>query len=259
MTLREKKAGHRLLWLDSVGSTNDIARELALAGGEEGTIVLAREQTAGRGSKGRSWVSATDLGLYLSMILRPRIAPDKAAVLTLGAAVAVTETIKDEFNIDADIKWPNDVLIRNRKVCGILVESAIERESVLYAILGIGVNLTQHFFPVEIAESATSLLIECNREIGVHEFLPPLLKRLDRWCLNETAPEGILDRYRLLSSYANGCEINVTQGTEGTTFEGITRGLTASGALIVETSSGEVKTLFSGEVTKIRAKGESRI
>src|SRR6267142_5468761 len=114
----KNKLGKSLLRFDSVSSTNDVARELALAGASEGLCVIAREQTAGRGRQGRSWSSPPGEGLYMSLILRPEIRAAESAIITLAAAVAVAETLKLDFQVSVDIKWPNDILASGRKICG---------------------------------------------------------------------------------------------------------------------------------------------
>src|SRR5262245_59001114 len=117
------RLGSTVLRFESLPSTNDIARELAQSGESEGIAVLARQQSAGRGRQGRSWSSPPDQGLYVSLVLRPDILPADSSVITLAAAVAVAETLEQDYRIPPDIKWPNDVMARGRKICGILVES----------------------------------------------------------------------------------------------------------------------------------------
>ena len=242
------KFGSTILRLDSVSSTNDAARELAARGASEGTCVLAREQTAGRGRQGRSWSSPAGGGVYLSVILRPEIKAAGSAVLTLAAAVAVAETLKLDFEVAADIKWPNDVLVSGRKICGILIESAIEGELIQYAVMGIGVNIAEQSFPEEIAHSATSLLLESGRLITPEDFLKLLLLRLEHWYTTATSrPDRVIARWQELSSYARGCAVRVH--SSDWSIEGITRGLSATGALIVELSDGSTREVHSGEVT----------
>jgi BirA family biotin operon repressor/biotin-[acetyl-CoA-carboxylase] ligase len=246
--------GATLLRFDSLASTNDLARDLAADGADEGLAVVANHQTAGRGSKGRSWSSPPGEGLYLSVVLRPKLAASKSPILTLSAAVAVAETISQEFGIAADIKWPNDVLLSNRKVCGILVESASEGDHLQYAVLGIGVNLLQREFPPEIATSATSILIETGLSIAPDDFLPKLFVRLERWyALAVNTPVMVLTRYQELSSFARDCRVSVAMpGPIEARLEGTTRGLTEDGALIVETEDGVQHAVFSGEIDRIR-------
>lgn len=236
---------------ERVSSTNDVARELAAAGAAEGTCVMAREQAAGRGRQGRSWSSPPGEGLYMSLILRPGMRPAESAVLTLAAAVAVAETLTRDFGIQADIKWPNDVLLSGRKVCGILVESAIEKDRLQYAVMGIGVNVAQRDFPNEIAPTATSLHIETGRELAPDDFAKPLLERLGAWYeIAVSEPAKVFARWEELSSYARGCAVRVE--SSDWSIEGITRGLTEAGALIVELANGEKREVFSGEV-KLRS------
>ena len=246
--------GATLLRFESLTSTNDLARELAAEGAEEGLAIVAGEQTAGRGSKGRQWSSPPGQGLYLSVVLRPALAASKSPILTLAAAVAVAETINREFNVAVDIKWPNDVLLSGRKVCGILVESASEGDDLKYAVVGIGVNLLQREFPPEIATLATSVIIETGLSVGPDELLPRLFERLDRWyALAVNSPRVVLMRYEELSSFARGCRVRVTAtgGTEAH-FDGTTRGLTESGALIVVADDGGEHIVVSAEIEKIR-------
>ena len=173
--------GSTVFRFDELPSTNDRARELALGGASEGTIVVAGQQTAGRGRQGKQWSSPPGKGLYLSIILRPAIKAAEAAVITLAAAVGVREVLAEEYGIECDIKWPNDLTVRDRKICGILMESASEGEFLRYAVLGIGINLQQRSFPPEIVNTATSLLIESGAAVNPDEIHGPLLIRLDRW------------------------------------------------------------------------------
>lgn len=210
--------------------------------------MLARNQTAGRGRQGRSWSSPAGEGLYLSLILRPETKAADSAVLTLAAAVAVAETLRLDFDVAADIKWPNDVLASGRKICGILIESAIEGDRIQYAVMGIGVNIAERSFPDEIAHSATSLLLESGRLITPEDFLKPLLERLEHWYTTATCHrDRVIARWEELSSYARGCAVRVH--SSDWSIEGITRGLTQAGALIVELSDGERREVNSGEVT----------
>jgi BirA family transcriptional regulator, biotin operon repressor / biotin---[acetyl-CoA-carboxylase] ligase len=248
-----KRLGSTLLRFDSLGSTNDYARELAASGAEEGVAVLAYEQTAGRGRQGRQWSSPAGEGLYLSVILRPQISPADSAVITLAAAVAVAETLSLDFKTEVDIKWPNDVLASGKKICGILVESAIEAEVIQHAVVGIGVNLAQEEFPEEIRDSATSLLIESGQRVLPDDFAPPLLARLDHWYRVATAaPARVISRWEGLSSYADGCAVRIESHNE--VIEGVTRGLAPSGAIIIELEGGERREIVSGEI-KLRKAG----
>jgi BirA family transcriptional regulator, biotin operon repressor / biotin---[acetyl-CoA-carboxylase] ligase len=241
------RLGCAILRFDSLPSTNDLAREMAEQGALEGVAILAREQTRGRGRQGRAWVSTAGEGLYLSVILRPPIEPAKAMILTLAAAIAVAETLSIDYAVAVDIKWPNDVHARGRKISGILIETAIEKSKLEYAILGVGVNLGQRDFADELREAATSLAIESEQRVTPDEIALPLFARLESWYrLALRQPASIITRWQELSSYAEGCAVRVENGDH--TIEGVTRGLAPSGALIVETASGEQREIVAGEI-----------
>lgn len=243
--------GSTILRYDSVSSTNDVARELAASGADEGLCVIAREQTAGRGRQGRLWSSPPGEGLYLSLVLRPQLKAADSAIVTLAAAVGLAETFKLDFDVPADIKWPNDVLVSDRKICGILVESAIQNDQLQYAVMGIGVNIGQRSFAGDIGTSATSLLLETRRQIDPEDFARPMLERLERWYRTViTHPEQVIERWEQLSSYARRRRVAV-ESPEGA-VEGSTRGLTSRGALILEMDNGEIREVVSGEV-RLRA------
>lgn len=228
---------------------------MAASGAAEGTAIVAREQTAGRGRQGRSWSSPPGEGLYLSLVLRPNIKPADSPVITLAAAVAVAETLTLDFSMRADIKWPNDVQARGRKICGILVESAIEGAQLQYAVMGIGVNISQSEFPDELEQSATSLFLEAGRQIAPDDFMSPLLDRLEHWYRRAISqPEDVIERWEQLSTYARGCPIYIETADE--TIEGVTQGLAASGALRVRLENGEVRVIVSGEVKLRRTERE---
>lgn len=241
------RLGSALLRLESVSSTNDVARELAASGASEGICVIAGEQTAGRGRQGRTWNSTPGEGLYLSVILRPTVEASNSPIITLAAAVAVAETLIFDFKIEAEIKWPNDVLARGRKICGILVESAIEGSRLSYAVMGIGINILQRAFPDSIGTTATSVFLETGSEVTIKDLLVFLLPRLDHWYrASQSRVDDVLGRWQKLSPMALNCQV-VVEMPEGN-IEGITRGLLPSGALDVELTNGERRAIFAGEV-----------
>lgn len=238
----------------SVTSTNDVARELAESGAGEGTTVVAEEQTAGRGRFGRSWLSPRSEGLYHSLILRPDIPPSDAPVLTLVAAVALAELVRERYHPAVDIKWPNDVLIRERKFAGILAEAEMVHNALSYVIIGIGINLNQTSFPPEVAAQATSIKLETGRVSDPDEVRQKLYFKLDAWYdlfLRQGAAD-IIRQWCELSSYAEGKSVKVITGDR--TIAGVTRGLTPDGALIIETSTGDRETILTGEVQSLRKK-----
>lgn len=242
------RLGSAILRYETVNSTNDVARDYALKGAPEGTVILAEQQTAGRGRLGRKWESPAGEGLYASIILRPHLKPFESAIITLASAVAVAETLALDFELVVDIKWPNDVLASGLKICGILVEAAIEGGAIQYVVTGVGVNLNQREMPEAIRETATSLFLEAGRHIAPEDFLKLLLVRFDhkyRAAL-ETRDE-ILREWENLSTYARGRAVTITSFDE--TITGTTRGLTRHGGLILELDSGELREIITGEVS----------
>ncbi len=238
----------------SVTSTNDVARELAECGAGEGTVVVAEEQTAGRGRLGRTWLSPKSEGLYHSIILRPTIPPSDLPVLSLVIAVALAELVSQQYQLTADIKWPNDLLIGDRKFAGILAEAEVKHHRLAYVISGIGVNLNQTSFPPELAAEATSLKLETGRAIDADDFRQRLYVQLDAWYdlfLSQGASD-IVHRWCQLSTYAEDKPVKVV--TCDRTIVGVTRGLTPEGALIVETPTGARETILSGDVRSLRKK-----
>jgi BirA family biotin operon repressor/biotin-[acetyl-CoA-carboxylase] ligase len=241
------RLGSTVLRFESVSSTNDVAKELAASGASEGVCVIAGEQTAGRGRQGRSWSSPPGEGLYLSLILQPRVTVAASGMITLAAAVAITETLRLDFQTPADIKWPNDVLVSGRKICGILVETAIEGDRLQYAVMGIGVNIAQRFFPEQICDVATSLFLETGRVVLPEQFVEAMLPRIGDWYeAAMSRPDRVIERWEALSSSGRDCLVRV-EFSEGA-VEGVTRGLAVSGALIVELADGERREIASGEV-----------
>jgi BirA family transcriptional regulator, biotin operon repressor / biotin---[acetyl-CoA-carboxylase] ligase len=243
----EKRFGSTVLRFDRVSSTNDVARDFAASGASEGLCVIAEEQTAGRGRQGRTWSSPAGEGLYMSVVLRPAIKPSESGIITLAPAIAVAETLRLDYEIDAEIKWPNDLMVGGRKICGILIESAVQDDRLDYIVLGIGVNTGQRGFPEEVASTATSVWLEAGRAISPEEFAEALLPRVEHWyvaSLSDSA--GIISRWEELSPSSRSCHVRVD--TPDDQIEGITRGLTPSGALIVELVSGERREVVAGDV-----------
>lgn len=171
-------------------------------------------------------------------------------MITLAAAIAVTETLRLDFQVDGDIKWPNDVLVRGRKICGILVEAAIDGDRLQYAIMGIGVNIAQRSFPAQIVDCATSVLLETGRETLPEDFAGALLPRLETWYeASMLRPDRVIARWEELSSSSHDCLVSIESSDHS--LEGVTRGLTPTGALIVELADGQRREIVSGEL-KVR-------
>jgi BirA family biotin operon repressor/biotin-[acetyl-CoA-carboxylase] ligase len=247
-----------LLRFDSLPSTNTEAARQADAGAREGLCVVAREQTAGRGRRERAWASPRDAGLYFSLLLRPRIEPPAWPLIPLAAALAVRDALEEACELTTDIKWPNDLLARGRKLCGILSETC---DAARACVVGIGINLIDAAFPPEIATWATSVEAETARSPDREALLVALTRHLARRYEELQSRDGkdaTVRAWSAASSYAEGKRVRVTLGNEQS-FEGTTRGLERDGALRVEDDSGTMRIVRAGDVTALRqASDESR-
>jgi len=235
-----------------LGSTMDQAARLAQRDAPHGTLVLAEEQTQGRGRLGRVWLSERSAGIYCSVILRPPLPASRAPLLTLAAALAIADAAGEITRTEADIRWPNDVLIGGRKCCGILPEMSSEMERVKYIVLGFGLNVNQQQFPAELAGEATSLALAAGRRLSRSEVLGAVLRSLERRYrqLLETGAEAIIAEFECRSSFARGRRVAVTD--EAQQFTGVTGGLDRSGFLLVRRGdTGNLHTVLSGTVRGI--------
>lgn len=242
-----------VLRFDSLPSTNTEALRQAVAGAPEGLCVVAREQTQGRGRLGRAWVSPPGAGLYCSILLRPRLEARAWPLLPLMSALAVSDALRETCSsLVADIKWPNDILVGGRKVCGILAEST-ETPAGRACVLGIGINLRARAYPAELSATATSIEDETGVAPDGEAIFSELVKAVARRYALAQQPEGaraVVAEWSARSSYAEGRRVRVTLDAE--TFEGVTRGLEADGALRVETDAGGVKIVRAGDVCALR-------
>ncbi len=245
-----------------VDSTNRVAMQLGAEGEPHGTVVIAEEQTAGKGRAGRSWVSDKSAGIYCSILLRPSISPAHASLLNLVAGLAARDAAAEELPAVPDIRWPNDLLIvspsrdsgkggRARKFCGILTEMHAEPDRIHYAVVGIGINVNQTKMPAALEGIATSFRMETGKFHHRSDLLIRLLRHLDRY-YNQFLTEGaqpILRRFAEVSSYFEGKRVRITTATG--TFTGLTAGLEPSGILRVARDDGQgTEAVISGDVVE---------
>src|ERR1700733_120262 len=222
-----------------IGSTNTAAMAAAADGAPEGTVFLAEEQTRGRGRGANSWQSPRSTGIYFSLIVRPTLPPSEVLVLSLAAGLAVRTAIQQvDSRVNADLKWPNDLLIEGKKVCGILTEMNAEATRVRYIVVGFGINVNQPSFPSEL--QATSLRLVTGSEWSRVELVAALLKSFDReyrqLLEDSRARESILRRFAASSSWVQGKSVRIEENGPG--FEGTTEGLDTRGFLQVRTLRG---------------------
>ena len=235
-----------------IGSTNTVAMDAARADAPDGSVFLAEQQTAGRGRGANQWHSARSTGIYCSVVLRPALPPSDVLVLSLAAGLAVHGAIQEiDPRVKPDLKWPNDVLIGDKKVCGILTEMNAEVTQVRYVVVGIGINANQASFPPDLQDIATSLAMVTGSEWSRVELCAALLKSLDReyreLMENPNARESILRRFSERSSSVQGVRVAVDQNGG---LEGVTEGLDARGFLQLRTSAG-LRTVLSGTIRKL--------
>lgn len=241
-----------VLTYDTLDSTNSEALRQAKAGAAEGLCIVARQQTAGRGRHGRTWISESDAGLYFSIVLRPDIEIRFLPLLTLMAGVAVHDTLS-EIGLRPDIKWVNDVMVNGRKISGILAETT-DTSNGLAVIVGIGINLRRSSLPPELADNATSVEEELDRQITPTEVVQTLTKHLARNYARLTdidGPPKIIDAWRERSSYFEGKAVRVA--LENETFTGVTDGLEENGALRVKRAGGETTIVQAGDIQQLRS------
>jgi BirA family biotin operon repressor/biotin-[acetyl-CoA-carboxylase] ligase len=246
-----------ILRFESIDSTNLEAMRQARAGAPEGLCVIARAQTAGRGRLDRTWHSPKDAGLYFSIVLRPKLTMNLWPLLPLMAALSVSDALMKSCALRADIKWPNDILADERKLCGILAET-IETASGPAAVVGIGINLTKEAVSQELRSAATSLEEMTSQKIDGEKVLSELMKAIaERYQVLQSGggTEHTIREWCANSSYAFGRQVRVTLHDSG--FVGVTRGLDNDGALRVELSDGRIKQVRAGDVTALRSANSS--
>jgi BirA family transcriptional regulator, biotin operon repressor / biotin---[acetyl-CoA-carboxylase] ligase len=236
-------------YFPTIHSTNVLAMQEAAEGAPEGMVYVADEQTAGRGRGAHGWHSAPGAGLYVSVLLRPRVAPADILWLSLAAGLAVRDAVRQVTALEPDIRWPNDLLFGRKKFCGILTELNAEVTRVRHAVVGIGINVHQESFPAELSRVASSLRSETGRSWPRQDLLIALLQSLYREAQALSAePTGaalnILSRFEGASSWIRGRHVHVDEA-EG--YSGVTAGLDARGFLQVRTARG-LRTVHSGGV-----------
>jgi BirA family transcriptional regulator, biotin operon repressor / biotin---[acetyl-CoA-carboxylase] ligase len=265
LALRAGRCGglaSRVVWFDTVSSTNDAADQLASAGAEHGTVVAADEQLSGRGRMGRVWHSPPGAGLYVSVVLKPasfigsaeRGTTSAASRITLTAGVALADALRVATGLPAAIKWPNDLVVGRRKVCGILAEGAATGETLRHVILGFGVNVLTSAYPPEIADRATSIEAELGRPADrgavFAESLACLAERL-----RESSAGGfdaVLDAWRALSPSSIGARVQISRA--GGWIDAVTEGIDRDGALVVR-AEGSLHRVIAGEVRWVAPTG----
>jgi len=237
----------RIYYFSEIGSTMNAARELAKKGAKEGTLVIAEVQTHGRGRLNREWLSPKG-GIYFTIILRPRISPAYAPRINLMISIAVATTIKKLFRLNAELKWPNDVLIKGRKVCGILAEMNAEIDIVNFVNVGIGINANTSIPQVE--KTSTSLKDMLGGKISRKGFLSVLIGEIEQW-QSRLMEDDLLEEWKQLSATLNK---DVKIVAPGEVIAGRAIDIDTTGALIIKQSNGSLKKAMAGDCIHLREK-----
>jgi BirA family transcriptional regulator, biotin operon repressor / biotin---[acetyl-CoA-carboxylase] ligase len=247
--LNTKIVGGKVISVQEIGSTNSRIRELAEQGAQEGTVLISDRQSAGRGRLGRRWESPSGVNLYCSILLKPQMPVQQAPQLTFLSAVAATETLNQVCHLSANVKWPNDILVKGAKISGLLNEMNAETEQIHYVILGIGINLnmTAEQFPQELNYPATSALIETGTPVDRILFLQTFLEKLDQYYL-EFIQQGFAPIRKRWENLCNIMNQKVAVVQQSHTITGTVVGIDFDGALQVQCDDGQIERILAGDV-----------
>ncbi len=247
--------GSRVVYFDKTDSTNNQAKAAGEAGAENGTLFVADTQAAGKGRRGRTWVSTAGESIYMTLLLRPDIEPADASMLTLVMGLSVAEAIHTMTDLPARIKWPNDIVLEDqktgniRKVCGILTELSTEIESINYVVIGVGINVNQPSFDGELTKTATSLRMETGQCLHRSELIAAVLARFDvkyKTFLETKDLSGLTDAYDALL-INRGRDVRILE--PGGEYEAHAIGINTRGELVVRTTDGQKRQIYAGEVS----------
>ncbi len=245
--LRTRHFGRRIFTFETIDSTNTCAKVLASCWAVEGTVIIAEEQTDGRGRLGRTWFASPGQNLTFSLVLRPPGPADDLNLLPLFVGVAVADAVQNLTGLPAKCKWPNDIMINERKTAGILIEGSMKDSSVEFVIVGIGINVNQREFPPDLSEKATSLALELGTEVDRAELFREIMRSLEsRYeALRECGFQSIIPLWTERTSMI-GRKISVSQN--GVLMEGVAQGINEQGALVLGNNGNSVA-LMAGDVT----------
>lgn len=243
----------QVMYYEEVDSTNTVAKRTAEEKDKDGYLVIAEEQLQGKGRRGRSWSSPKGTGIWMSLIIKPDIKPMNASMLTLVAALSIVKSLKNLYNIDALVKWPNDIIINGKKVCGILTEMSAELDYINHIVIGIGINANTKEFPKELRNIATSLLLYKGEAVTRAELVVEIMKEfkvLYEVFLKKETLEDITDAYNEFLVNI-GKEVVIHQGK--VSYNALALGINSKGELLIkpiDASDGEeIKTIIAGEVS----------
>ena len=245
--IHTKWAGKTVHFARETDSTNLWIKRLAKEGASEGTLALAEFQSAGRGRLGRSWEVPEGTSVMMSILLRPKFEPQYAPTLTLVMGMAVAKAVKS-LGFDVSIKWPNDVVVSHKKICGILTEMGVRDGKIDYAVIGVGINVNIKEFPEEMADKATSLYLEAGREFDRSQIPGLVMEAFEKYYEKFAATcdlSGLKEEYEsILANYNQPVRVLAKEP-----YEGVARGITDGGELLVEKTDGTIVAVSAGEVS----------
>ena len=245
--IHTKWAGKTVHFARETDSTNLWIKRLAKEGASEGTLALAEFQSAGRGRLGRSWEVPEGTSVMMSILLRPKFEPQYAPTLTLVMGMAVAKAVKN-LGFDVSIKWPNDVVVSHKKICGILTEMGVRDGKIDYAVIGVGINVNIKEFPEEMADKATSLYLESGKEFDRSQIPGLVMEAFEKYYEKFAATcdlSGLQEEYEsILANYNQPVRVLAKEP-----YEGVARGITDGGELLVEKTDGTIVAVSAGEVS----------
>lgn len=238
-----------IVYYEETDSTNLRAKAEGAAGATEGTLYLAETQKDGRGRRGRSWESPAGSSIYMTLLLRPQLSPVKASMMTLVMALAVARGIEQVTGISTGIKWPNDIIVNGRKVCGILTEMSTEIDHIHYVVIGVGINVNQDGFPKELKQIATSLKNESGQSFSRGAILQKVMELFEEYYRSFLERQDLSGIQELYNEYLvnRGREVRILE--VGNEYYAHAVGINKEGELLVDTTEGERKHIYAGEVS----------
>ena len=247
--IKTKRMGREVRCFDRIGSTNQYAKNAAEEGAPEGLLITADEQTRGRGRSGHTWSTPPGQAIAMTLLLRPPLPAEKISMTTLVMGLAVCRACRRLYNLDAMIKWPNDVVIGNHKICGILTEMSTDMESVSYIVIGIGINVNITGFPDELKDIATSICLELGRKVSRAELIAAVMEEFEQCYDTFLENEDLSDLMDEYNEYLvnKGREVRVL--SPDSQYQGTAQGIDKAGCLLVMREDGSVEAVYAGEVS----------
>lgn len=242
-------AGQTVYYFDQIDSTNIRAKQLGEGGVPHGTLIVAGQQNAGRGRRGRTWESPPGVSIYMSIVLRPEMSPVKAPMLTLVMALSAADSLKEYTGLDVQIKWPNDVVLNGKKLVGILTEMSTEMDYINHVVIGVGINVNTERLPEELEEKATSLRLETGRIIRRSEIIASIMKRFEENYQLFMETQGLRQMQEKYNSLLINREKEVRILGAKEEYTAYALGINEKGELLVRRDNGKIETVLAGEVS----------